>query len=401
MIKRLRLKFVLINMSIVLLMLCVIFALVFHFTRANLEQKSLDMMQNIAEHPLQAVFPSATYDNVNLPYIAIQLGPRGELTTVSGGYFQLSDDRLLDQLIREALRSSRAFGVLEEYNLRYFRLKTPASHCLVFADISSEVTTLNSLIKNCALIGAISFAVFLAASILLSGWAVRPVEQAWMQQRQFVADASHELKTPLTVIMTNAELAQSMEYDEVRRGKFLEGIASMSRQMRALVEEMLELARADQARPAEMETLDLSKVVSDALLPFEPVFFESGRSLSSRVDEGLRMRGSYSGLTQLLEVLLDNARKYSREGGNTQVTLEKRRRSRCLLTVADEGDPIPQEELRNIFKRFYRADPARSRTGSFGLGLSIAESITKQHRGRIWAESRDGVNSFCVELPCL
>ena len=231
--------------------------------------------------------------------------------------------------------------------------------------------------------------------------AIRPVEQAWKQQRQFVADASHELKTPLTVIMTNAELAQSPDYDEEGRQRFLSSILTMSRQMRGLIEEMLQLARADQAdTKAAFAPVDFSKLTSDALLPFAPIFFEAGLTLSSAISDAIQVTGNDAQLRQVVEILLDNAQKYSQPGGATQVSLKRHRKNHCLLTVANQGEPLSPEALKHIFERFYRADQARSRTGSFGLGLSIAETIVTQHQGKIWAESREGRNWFYVELPC-
>ena len=117
--------------------------------------------------------------------------------------------------------------------------------------------------------------------------------------------------------------------------------------------------------------------------------------------EQIAVSGDSPQLGRVLEALLDNARKYARPGGRVWVTLERRGRGRCLLTVANEGEPIPPDTLERLFERFYRADPARSRTGSFGLGLSIAQSMVTRHRGKIWAESRAGINSFFVELPCI
>lgn len=267
--------------------------------------------------------------------------------------------------------------------------------------MSSEKATLESLTRTCLLIGGLGFLLFLGVSILLSRWAVRPVERAWKQQRQFVADASHELKTPLTVIMTSAELAQSPDYGREERQRFLAAILTMSRQMKGLIEEMLQLARADQAdTQAAFAPVALSRLVSDALLPFEPVFFEAGLALEADVAEDIQVSGSAAQLRQVVEILLDNARKYSRAGGSTQVSLSRPRRGRCLLTVANQGEPLSDQALQNIFKRFYRADPARSHTGSFGLGLAIAETIVTRHHGRIWAESREGRNLFHVELPC-
>ena len=401
MIRRLRLKFVVVNMSIVVLMLFVILGLVFYFTSANLEAESTQMMQSLAVQPIQLGAPGQLAgEEVRLPFFKLQLGLGGELVAADGGYYDLSDRAFLNQLVERTMASPQRTGVLEEYGLRYYRLDSPVNRCLVFSDISSERATLEGLMRTCLILGAVSFFGFLWGSILLSKWAVRPVELAWKGQRQFVADASHELKTPLTVIMTNAELAQSQDYGEEDRRRFLSSILTMSRQMKELIGQMLELARADDGAPtANVGPVDLSKLVNDALLPFEPIFFEGGLELKSQVCPGVRGSGDGGQLRQVVEILLDNAGKYARPGGTVWVSLARRGRGKCLLTVANQGEPIGPEELERLFERFYRADRARSRTGSFGLGLSIARSIVTSHRGRIWAESREGINRFLVELP--
>jgi len=401
-IKKLRFKFVMINMSIVTIMLCVIFGLIFYFTRANLETESIRMMKSIASRPFRLEIPKELGNDVRLPYFMIQLGIRGELLATGGGYYDLSDEDFLGELIAFAFETPKTFGVIKEYNLRYYRVDTPLNRYLIFSDISSERSTLDNLMKSSFFIGGLSFFIFLGISILLSKWAVKPVELAWKQQRQFVADASHELKTPLTVIITNAELAQSSEYDDENKQRFISSILTMSRQMRGLIEQMLQLARTDNSdAKVNMDIVDYSKLISDSLLPFEPVFFEKGLTLLADINNGIKVNGEEKLLCQLLNVLLDNARKYSKESGTTWVKLKKNGKKRCLLVVANEGESISPEEAKHIFKRFYRGDQARSRTGSFGLGLSIAESITKMHGGKIWVESKDGINSFYVDLPCL
>lgn len=401
MIKKLRLKFVIINMSIVTIMLCVILGLVFYFTRADLESESIRMMQSIASQPFQYRIPIEPGEDVRLPYFTVQLGLWGEPVAVNGGYYDLPDNAFFEGLVAAALASPQAFGVIEDYNLRYYRVDAPQSSFVVFADISSEQATLDHLMQTCFLIGGLSFLLFLGASILLSKWAVRPVELAWRQQRQFVADASHELKTPLTVIITNAELAQGSGYDEESRQRFLSSISVMSRKMRGLVEQLLELAKADSGLGAEnLAAVDFSRLVSDGLLPFEPVFFERGLTLTAQIEENITVPGEEAQLCRVLDILLDNAQKYSNEAAVTHVILKKRGKGRCLLTVANQGKELSPGEARNIFKRFYRIDQARSHTDSFGLGLSIAESIVSRHRGKIWAESNEGVNCFYVELPC-
>ena len=149
-----------------------------------------------------------------------------------------------------------------------------------------------------------------------------------------------------------------------------------------------------------LRPVDLSGLTARSLLPFEPLFFEQGLTLTSQVDEGITVSGDEEALRRVLEILLDNAQKYSSPGGETQVTLHRRGRNHCALTVANQGEPIPPEARRQIFQRFYRADPARSRNGSFGLGLSIAEGIVAQHHGTIDVTCAGGFNRFRAELPC-
>ena len=398
MIKRLRIKFVCINMTIVTIMLCVIFGLVLHFTSVSMEKESIEMMQSVALDPLQLGIPGKGASGVRLPYFALQLGPGGELLASGGGYYDLTDRALLNELI--SLSSVQKTGVLSDYGLRYVRVVTPTMQCIVFADMSSEINTINNLLQNCLLIGAASFIIFLMISILLARWAVKPVAVAWEQQRQFVANASHELKTPLTVILSNAQmLAENVEDPELRK-RMTASILTVSQQMKDLVTKLLNSAQVDQGIGAmQFSAVDLSHTVTNALLPFAPIFYEQGMELDSVVQADIWVQGSQPHLIQVVNILLDNAQKYGVEHGHTRVTLRQQGKKSCLLTVANEGKALSGQELKNIFKRFYRADAARGRTGSYGLGLSIAEGIVQAHRGKIWAESKDGVNTFLIQLP--
>ena len=176
----------------------------------------------------------------------------------------------------------------------------------------------------------------------------------------------------------------------------------MSRQMRGLIEQMLDLARADSGQAeAAFEQVDLSRTAEDSLLLFEPLYFEQGLTLYAEIEEGILIWGLKDRLSQLLDILLDNACKYSSQGGTTWVKLKKQGKSHCILTVENQGPSIDPEDLSQIFKRFYRADPARNTSGSYGLGLPIAEKTVQLHHGKIHAESRDGINRFWVELPCV
>ena len=176
----------------------------------------------------------------------------------------------------------------------------------------------------------------------------------------------------------------------------------MSRQMQKLLEKMLELARSDaQQSTLQMEKVDLSRLVMDTAISFEGVFVEKGLTLDSSAQPDIFVLANASALEHAIDILLDNAQKYSTPGSTTQVQAIKTTQSRCRLLISNPGAHIPREELKKIFQRFYRMDKARSRDGSFGLGLSIAQTIVARHKGRIWAESRDGINTFVIELPLL
>lgn len=130
----------------------------------------------------------------------------------------------------------------------------------------------------------------------------------------------------------------------------------------------------------------------------EPLYFEKGLELDCKIEDGIHLKGSESHLRQVMDILLDNAMKYSASRGTVGVSLKKQG-SHCLLSVTNPGEQISPEDLKNIFKRFYRIDKARSMDHSYGLGLSIAEEIVSTHHGKIWAESADGLNIFHVLLP--
>ena len=380
MIRRLRLKFVCINMAIVTLMLCAIFAMVFFFTRANLERESIGMMQALAQEPMRPGGPDERPEGVRLPFFTLELDEDGGIADAWGGYYDLTDGELLEKLLALAEAGDGNTGVLEDYGLRYCRVWARGTQYIVFADMSSERSVIANLVKNSLLIGALSFAVFLVV-------------------RQFVADASHELKTPLTVILSNAQLLGEAEGDPALRSRLRENILSMSARMRSLVESLLDLARVDSGLAGQtLSRVDLSRVVSEAILPFEPLFYERGLVLSSSVEPGIAVKGSAERLSQAVGVLLDNAQKYASPGGSVSVTLSRQGGRHCLIAVENSGEPLSPAERRDIFKRFYRADAARSSGGSYGLGLSIARGIVEAHRGSIWAEALPGGNRFCIRL---
>ena len=400
MIKKLRIKFILVIMSIVMVLLGCILGVVIHFTGQSMEMQSISMMRTIATSPFQQGIPGKTMDDeVRLPFFTVQISSRGELIAAAGGYFDLSDREYLQEIINEALRSDRETGELEAHDLRYLKSTSPMGFTIVFSDTTTESSTMKHLVYSCLAIFLVAMVIFLGISILLSHWVIKPVAKAWDQQRQFVADASHELKTPLSVIMANAELMQGDDTSEEDRRTHSGNILSTTYQMRSLVENMLEMARVDNgAVKMHFAWVDFSELVRDAVLSFQLLYGEKGMGLRCAAGDGIALYGSEQYLYQVLDVLLDNALKYSTPGGMVSVDLVSHGKN-CLLSVASPGEPLSGEDLKNIFKRFYRADKARAMNGSYGLGLAIADSIVEAHKGKIWAESEAGMNIFFVQLP--
>lgn len=401
MIKRLRLQFICVIMAIVILMLAAILGIVIYSTSFNMEMQSISMMQTIAASPFQLGSLGIPSQEVRLPFFSVQISSQGKLVSASGGYFDLSDRDFLQTIVNIVLSAEDEIGELGDYDLRYLKAATSVGYQIVFSDTTAEKTTLVGLVKSSLMIFVLAMLAFLGIAVLLSHWVIQPVADAWEQQRQFVADASHELKTPLSVILANTELMYQEEIPREDQCRFLKGILTMTDQMQNLLENMLELARVDSGTlKMQFETVDVSQLVNDAIQSFELLFQEKPLGLKAAIQDGIHVRGSEQHLYQVLEVLLDNALKYASQPGTVTVTLQTNGKY-AKLQVASPGDPLSKDDLDNLFKRFYRADKARAMNGSYGLGLAIAQTIVEDHKGKIWAESEPGYNIFHVQLPLL
>lgn len=398
MIRKLRIKFIIIIMSVVTVIFAVIFLGVLHFTRMNMERMSIQMMSSMAFRPMDAGPVNIPADDVRLPFFKLMINGNGDITTSGGGYYDLTDQALLQELLDAVSSQGKDVGMIHKYNLRYYTTGRDNPRTIVFADTSNEKTMLRGLILNSIIVGFIGYAVFFLISLLLAKWVTKPVEKALNEQKQFIADASHELKTPLTVIMTNVEMLEDSNYSDADKDKFTKNILSMSKRMRGLVESLLELARMDNRSSAGTnDIIDYSKLVSDSILPFEPMFFEKDMQLAVDISKNINVEGDKNKLRQVMTILLDNALKYYDPEYAVSIKL-LRQGTHALLSVSGRGEPLSKEDLKNIFKRFYRIDQSRSGGESYGLGLSIAESIVNEHNGKIWAESEKGYNTFHVSL---
>ena len=394
MIRKLRLKIVgisVVTVAVVLVSALVILAL---STRSQMAQSSEARLYEALEGKLdKSELPGSS----GLPCFVAEVYSGGTIRLSGSSYYNLQDEEMVLHIVQAALEREDDSGVLGDYSLRYLRRIGVVSVRIAFTDCTMEQATMRSLLLRSGLVALAALAVLAGLSYCLAGLVVGPVKRAWQEQKQFVSDASHELKTPLTVILSSSELAAE-EQDVQRTKQYVEGIHAESLRMKALVEDMLTLARTESGTRPETEAVDLSDTVLESVLAFEPVAFESGRELVYDIQPELTVMGSGVQLRRLTDILLDNAVKYAAEG--TPVRLLLRQEGRCAaLRVENRGETIPAEKLRHIFDRFYRADESRSGGEGFGLGLAIAQSIAQSHDGSIGCASEEGVTRFTVTLP--
>ena len=324
---------------------------------------------------------------------------KGTATTLSQGV-SLSEE-ILDEAVRLAAESGETDGYLRDYDLRFKKTGSRGGSLrIAFADGAFVRTgTLRVVLIAAVCVAGVMLVMFFV-SRFLAGMALRPVEEAWTAQKRFVADASHELKTPLTVILANDRILRSHGEETVNsQSGWLDSTAEEARRMRALVDDMLTLAQSEEGTAAPVrERVDLSRLLTGTLLQLEPVAFEKGVTLDGEIADGLFALGDENKLKQLAVILVDNAVKYAPRGESVSVRAEKAG-SKIRLSVKNTGSFIAPEDLPHIFERFYRADRSRSSEGA-GLGLSIAAGITEAHGGRISAVSDEKTGTeFTVSLP--
>ena len=246
-------------------------------------------------------------------------------------------------------------------------------------------------------VGLLSYFVI---SYVLARIALKPVEQNWIKQKQFLADASHELKTPLSIIMTNTEIIASHPDETVSsQSKWIENTRSESERMAELVNELLFLAKNDDGLKAQMDVVNLSECIETIVLSHEAVLYENGKSFNYSIAPDLIVFGNDGQLKQLATILLDNANKYSIDRGNVSLGVQIFGKN-AQITVSNDCEALTPEQLEHLFDRFYTVDQSRSKTNAGnGLGLSIAQVICNTHRGKITAEYADGRITFTATIP--
>ncbi len=324
-------------------------------------------------------------------FYSVTFSADGTVLSVFDGEKTVSSDDNLTELARQILSEGASTG--RTGNLSYVVAKKDGYTLVAFLDNTVSEAGLQTMMRNALLVGFASLVAMFFISVFLARRIIHPLEESDKQQKQFISDASHELKTPIAVIDANAEILSR----ELGHNEWLSNIQYESNRMGELVKQLLDLSSAE-SREVPREELDFSHVVTGESLVFETFAFENGKILQSNIEEGISITGNKNQLTQVISVLLDNALRHS-TGAQIELSLKKQGHN-AVLSVSNEGEEISQEKLEHLFERFYRVDDVRnSEDNHYGLGLSIAQAVVQKHGGTIGASCSDGKVTFTVRLP--
>lgn len=365
---------------------------IFNFQDYNHEkveiENKLSRMENDRQAPGMPVFMDAVV-------YTVKYNTSNKVTEVINHTDNNVSEEKIIQIAENILESSntkkgRRIGnlYLDQYSYAF-----QAPNTLTIVDNTSAKAKLESLLKTSILIFVLIEIIIIILTVEITRWIIKPVIESFNRQKQFVADASHELKTPIAVIMANAEALEK----EPEEKKWLNNIKSEADRMNELVTSLLDLAKLEEGKEVQQEE-NLSKIVEMSVLTFESLMYENKIELEYDIQKDINIKCNSSQIKQLVAILIDNAIKHSETNGKISIALKKQKND-TVLTVSNRGKEIPKEIREKIFERFYRADESRNRdTNRYGLGLAIAKNIVENHNGKIFVESEKGITTFKVVL---
>ncbi len=303
-------------------------------------------------------------------------------------------DKDILSMTQKLQKSGKRFGSIDDY-IYLVRILKSGNTVYIFVNNKEALQNSKQFFIVSIFIFLLSVIVFTIISYYLSRWMIKPSEKAIKNQKIFVANISHDLKTPITIIRANADLIEN----EVKNKKSIKYIQQETEKLNHLVNEMLTLTRIDNTISKEnFKSFNFGDSLFDVVLPFESIAYEKGIRFNINIDEVTDYFGDENNIQKLAEILIDNAMSYTAKGGIVDVDAYENSKA-VTLSVTNTGEPISDEKKVEIFDRFYRSK-SRERTGNhYGLGLSIANTIVKKHNGKITVESKNGKNTFTVILP--
>lgn len=341
------------------------------------------------EHPFadSSRFQLSTFYTVAISY-------NEQILETKNDQQSLYSDEDLEKLALKIVDSDYESGRID--NLLFCKTDKDGYTLVTFMDNTIINENAVTLIRYTIIIGVIVIVLIFFFSVFIARKIVKPLEESYQKQKQFVSDAGHELKTPVSVVSANAELLSR----EVGENQWLANIQYENQRMGILIGQLLDLARTENTTSPK-ERLDFSRLVGGEALPFESMAFEKGLVLNCTIADNLFVNGNGVQLKQLVSILLDNAIKHSKNGREISLKLIEER-NYARLSVINSGDEIPKEHRKRLFERFYRVDTVRnSEEKHYGLGLAIAKAIVNAHHGKIDVLCYDHKVEFTVIIPMI
>ena len=391
MLNKLRNKFVLIN---TLMIGAILVLIVLAITTITLHRD-----YTIKRDTLERAVNNGATDELSGILLA-HVDENGKISIIENDISKMDfDTKNLELSVSNILSASDDSGILVMNRIMYSRAKGQSGTYVAFALIDNILLDAEDTFSTSSSVAAIALFLLFLLSRKLANVVIKPAENAWNDQKRFVADASHDLKTPLTVIMANNDILLSHPEKTVgEQEKWLESTQQEAEYMSSLINKMLELARTDSLLDKiQLEDVNISEVVEKAVLQLEPVAFESGVIIQGDITRDVVLESNSTEFYKLTQILIDNAVKYAPKNSIVMVSLTKAKKD-VTLSVNNKGDAIPAEQLEHIFDRFYRTDDARTK-GGFGLGLSIAKNVANALGGEIFATSdNENGTTFTVKF---
>lgn len=318
-------------------------------------------------------------------YFTVTMDEKGEVTACDLDRIAAVDEDTAEEYAKNVSGKSGTTGFMGIY--RYRVTKTGNGTKYVFLDCRREISNFQAVLITTVSVSGLGLAAVFVLVVIFSRMVFRPVEESIQKQKRFITDASHELKTPLTIIDANTEVME-MESGE---SQWTKSTRKQIQRLTGLVQQLVELSRLDEEkRLQDITEFDLSEAVSESVQPYGALAQTKEKHLTLNIEDGLMYTGDEKSIRQLSGTLMDNAVKYSSEKGNIALTLKKKGK-KILLEVYNDADGLPQGKLDMLFERFYRLDSSRnSGTGGSGIGLSVAQAIVQAHKGKISAENKTG-----------
>lgn len=406
MFEKLKREFLILSLFFSLLVFVVTFVCVYSFFVRSSGAKNSAVLESALES--RTLTPSAPQASSGQPSCLILILDReGTFRAVEhflGNQAQGTDAYGYFQELSALCMAGSPYSSLEYDDRTWLYLREAEADCTRIAvmDITDQVISVNQLVLSFTVLGIIVVAVVLSFGSLTTERMIAPLDRVWAKQSQFLADASHELKTPLAIIYTNLELLSETD-PSLEESKWFQAVLHQVSRMTKLVENLLYLARSEyNLQHTSYRQVDLKEVIEAVSTAVEAIIYEKQVEFHVCAEDCTPINGDTEQIEQLLMILLDNALKHTSVGGKIKLSLKPHGKL-AQIRVANSGEPIPAEDLPYIFDRFYKVDASHRRDageiGGYGLGLSIAKTIVRQHRGMIKVVSGEGINTFVVEFP--